>query len=485
MYSVRVHTELSNRLDAEFYSPEALLAIHRIYSVGEVSTLGNEITEGYRVVYHGTDSVANLPNNKKLGFLSPTQISSEGDIDFDCIDELPLYYKDQYPKGLAKSGELLIEVKGNVSKVAVVPGKFPQNLMISGSLYKATLSDKVDPHYALAFLKSKQGQLLKNRLTSNTIINYIGKEDLFSIPVLLIAPFAQKYIGDKVRQAERLRAWAKRLLAISDQNISANFKYSLVDSMKDHPRWMPSKLVSDISLGPEFARGTEGQQTFKNAVSFIDVIDSCKCGDPIKSEDRVEGRFPYYGASGPIDFHNEYNFDGTNLIVAQDGSIGCASVARGKIWANNHVWIVKINDLYDVDTIARYLDIHFPYWKGITTGSVVPKVTAENLLRLKLPLDVAKDKYTGELLRTSGCASVVAKKLVAVARFLVEALIEGKLTEQQLIDAQKALESDDTSLDRDILGLLTTKGLDDEGDPLFTDLEQLYELLAQCQQIDE
>ncbi|MGE9526958.1 restriction endonuclease subunit S, partial [Escherichia coli] len=122
------------------------------------------------------------------------------------------YYKDKYPKGLGKTGEILVEVKGNVSKVGIIPSTFPKNLMISGSLYKATLDPKrVDSHYVLAFLKSKHGQILKNRLTSNTIINYTAKDALYSIPVIELKEKAQKYIGDKVRQAERLRAWAKLL----------------------------------------------------------------------------------------------------------------------------------------------------------------------------------------------------------------------------------------------------------------------------------
>ena len=78
-----------------------------------------------------------------------------------------------------------------------------------------------------------------------------------------------------------------------------------------------------------------------------------------------------------------------------------------------------------------------------------------------------------------------AKGLTKAAKQLVESLIDGVLAEQQLIVSQKALESDDNSLDREILGRLTTKGLDGDGEPLFVDLDQLYDLLAQCQQMDE
>ncbi|WP_417552656.1 hypothetical protein [Marinomonas fungiae] len=213
MYKVRVLQEIDDRLDAEYYNPAALSTLKKMETKGKVTTFGSLVNEGYRVVYHGKDSINGLKDSELLPFLSPTQIDANGAISFDDADKLPLYYKNRYPKGLGKAGEILVEVKGNVSKVGIVPLEFPKNLMISGSLYKATLDPKrADSHYVLAFLKSKHGQILKNRLTSNTIINYIAKDALYSIPVIEFGEKAQKYIGDKVRQAEQLRAWAKQVV---------------------------------------------------------------------------------------------------------------------------------------------------------------------------------------------------------------------------------------------------------------------------------
>ncbi|MXF14084.1 restriction endonuclease subunit S, partial [Escherichia coli] len=137
----------------------------------------------------------------------------------------------------------------------------------------------------------------------------------------------------------------------------------------------------------------------RNSSKLSNFISKCKCGDPIKSEDRVPGPYFYYGASGPIDTHTEFNFNGKYLIIAQDGSIGCANVADGKFWANNHVWVLKVKDEYDIESICRFLDKHFPCWKGVTTGSVVPKVTSENLLNILIPIDIAKNREIGSKLR--------------------------------------------------------------------------------------
>lgn len=507
MYSVRVKKELGGRLDAEFYNPDALQAIERIRSVGEVSTLGDEIIEGYRVVYHGTDSVANFPENKRLGFLSPSQISAEGDIDFESVDELPMYYKEQYPRGLAKSGELLIEVKGNVSKVAVVPDEFPQNLMISGSLYKATLSVKADSRYALVFLRSKYGQLLKNRLTSNTIINYIGKEDLYSIPILLAAPHVQKYIGDKVRQAERLRAWAKSLQdQIRGLSSTAAIQKALT-VIGSASSWVPSEDLTPrldpkyygnralsvlhategagVPLGDlvvNICNGFEEREFFEDGIAYITVSEVSS------------GRLDL--SSAPL-IHRSTNIPSKArinrkcVLVVRTGSIGTAVKVDERdtnAVISSHLIKLEFDNEGVAAAVACFLNSEGGkvLLRKISYGAVQPQIGQDELLAIPIPQTVVD--RAEELLRLTTVyedSIRSAKRLVSTSKRLVEALIEGLLVQQQFIDAQKALDADDASLDRDILARLTTKGLDCDGDPLFPDLDKLYDLLAQSQQLDE
>jgi type I restriction enzyme S subunit len=71
---------------------------------------------------------------------------------------------------------------------------------------------------------------------------------------------------------------------------------------------------------------------------------------------------------------------------------------------------------------------------------------------------------------------VNAKSLVKCARFLVEALIEGKITEAELIAAGK-----DADADRALLTRLRVDGLDGAGTRLFPDIDALYELIELVQ----
>jgi type I restriction enzyme S subunit len=70
---------------------------------------------------------------------------------------------------------------------------------------------------------------------------------------------------------------------------------------------------------------------------------------PIKSEDRknMQGVYPYYGASGIIDYVNDWIFDETVILLGEDGanilsrSTPLAFVVSGKVWINNHAHVLR------------------------------------------------------------------------------------------------------------------------------------------------
>ncbi len=469
----------SRRIDPWHYQPEFFKKIAKVYSglggnelavlidnergvAGGATPLGAEYLSNGRVRFYRTSEVDEL----QIDFENAVYISDEDD--------------EKLQRSRLKDGDVLLTITGaKFGKSAVVnethlPGNISQH-----SVRFFPKPDELDPYFLVAYMNGVTGQIAIWREAYGATRPAIDFPGVRSLVVPIVGNIVQKYIGDKVRQAERLRAWAKASIANADELIAEKFKHQLANSMTKHPRRLPTKLLSTISLGPEFARATEGQDTFVDSSPLAKFTEYCKCGDPIRSEDRVTGIYPYYGASGPFDVHDEFNFDGEFLVVAQDGSIGCANVARGKIWANNHVWVIKVKSEYDLDAICRFLSQHFPYWKGVTTGSVVPKVTSENLLRVKVPDLIATDIAVGEYLRSANLSIHASISLTNAAKLLVEALIEGQLTEAELIATERALQTGNDQLDRQILNRLKTDGIDGQGQALFSDLDQLYSLLQQ------
>jgi type I restriction enzyme S subunit len=109
---------------------------------------------------------------------------------------------------------------------------------------------------------------------------------------------------------------------------------------------------------------------------------------PVKESDRRPGPYPYYGASGIVDYVEGYLFDGDYLLIAEDGEnlrtrqTPVAFMARGKSWVNNHAHIVTGND--KADTRFLMYAIEGTDISGYLTGAVMPKLTQGNLNKIEL-----------------------------------------------------------------------------------------------------
>ena len=112
---------------------------------------------------------------------------------------------------------------------------------------------------------------------------------------------------------------------------------------------------------------------------------------PLSAADRgvmTEKTYDYYGASGVIDKVEAYLFDGTYILIAEDGanlltrSKTLAFLATGKFWVNNHAHILKPrwggDDIFFVNLLESQ------DFSLFVTGAAQPKLTMENLGRFKL-----------------------------------------------------------------------------------------------------
>ena len=113
---------------------------------------------------------------------------------------------------------------------------------------------------------------------------------------------------------------------------------------------------------------------------------------PLSSAQREkrQGTFRYYGAQGVIDHVDDYIFDGTYLLIAEDGENlkskkqNIAQVVDGQFWVNNHAHIVQGNERCDTRFLC-YL-INSMDLSGYVTGSAQPKLSQANLNAITLSL---------------------------------------------------------------------------------------------------
>lgn len=105
---------------------------------------------------------------------------------------------------------------------------------------------------------------------------------------------------------------------------------------------------------------------------------------------RETGIYPYYGASGIVDYVKNYIFDGDYLLVSEDGAnlitrnTSIAFSITGKIWVNNHAHILKFENYYYQKFVEYYLN-YIDLSKYISTAAQ-PKLTKENLNKILIPV---------------------------------------------------------------------------------------------------
>ncbi|MCF7819817.1 restriction endonuclease subunit S [Candidatus Gracilibacteria bacterium] len=110
---------------------------------------------------------------------------------------------------------------------------------------------------------------------------------------------------------------------------------------------------------------------------------------PVTKGLRTNGEIPYYGASGIVDYVEDYIFDGDYLLISEDGanllarSTPIAFSACGKSWINNHAHVLEFETYEERRFIEFYLNSIdlTPY----ISGAAQPKLNKANLNKIPIP----------------------------------------------------------------------------------------------------
>jgi restriction endonuclease S subunit len=123
--------------------------------------------------------------------------------------------------------------------------------------------------------------------------------------------------------------------------------------------------------------------------------DCCECLDkhrkPIKESERNHGSVPYFGANGQQGWIDDFLFDESLVLVAEDGGHfhdrkrGVAYRIDGKSWVNNHAHILRPKSgALDIEFLHRILR-HYDFTPYIS-GSTRSKLTQGQLNEVLIPV---------------------------------------------------------------------------------------------------
>lgn len=318
-------------------------------------------------------------------FLQATDIETPF-INLDNIAYVDEHDWIKYPKGRVERGEVLIEVKGKIEKVAIVPDDFPEKVLITGSLYKMKPNDKINKFYLVTYLTTKYGVAFKERYKSNLLISFLNKEDLYRMPIPVLSDILQSVIEKLYKEATVLHTQSlvrfadvesnllKRLYLsnwqINPKNTSeklyscakeagrldAEYYQSTYDELFDKLKTFETKTLSQIvDIKKSIEPGSEAYQT--SGIPFIRVANLSKFG--LTTTDTYLSRDEYDGVIRPKK---------DTILLSKDGTVGIA---------------YKIEEDTDVITSGAILHLIIkddsvkPDYLTLVLNSIVVKMQAE------------------------------------------------------------------------------------------------------------
>lgn len=440
-------------------------------------------------------------------------------------------FEAEHEKARVVPGNIVIAAAGTVARAARVPNGIAYGA-INGSCARVVVPGEADG-FVLAYLTSRHGFLSLMRWAVGSVQKHLNLEDIPRVTVPWPDQVVLRYFGDKVRQAERLQSRAENLLTSATGLVDLLIDGAMTeDEIKAHDidrGWLASPQQQDT-----FGRAKHARTKFVDLTNRIDawyyqphlvaayqkIKASGNCqnlAEVIDNDRDVKGGATPLGAeylsSGTVRFYRTSEVSGMAVHAAhavfisdeQDREMARSRLADGDVLLTitgadfGHAGVitkrhlpgnisqhsVRFRPTIDASYLVAYLESSYGQrmiWRQ-AYGATRPAIDYPGVksLLIRVP-DPAVQKVIGDAVRSGVLARDCASWLVSGAKLLVEALIEGKITEDELVIAQKALERGDRAIDQAILSRLTEDGIDVVGKPpLFLDLDALYSVIDETQ----
>lgn len=213
-------------------------------------------------------------------------------------------------------------------------------------IYAQTLTTKYMNWVKLTSMRSGQPGINANEYSSYAVsIACIPEQQK-------IADFLST-IDEIIQSTEsELTAWQERKKGVMQKIFNREVRFK-ADDGSEFPEWEEKRL--------------------DEVVEFLDGLRK-----PLEAGERVAGPYPYYGASGIIDYVENYIFDDELVLLSEDGAniidrnYRVAFLAKGKYWVNNHAHVLRAVDSNVNYFICEQLE-SFDYRK-YNSGGAQPKL---------------------------------------------------------------------------------------------------------------
>ena len=304
--------------------------------------------------------------HKKTGdylLVTGTDFTSNHQVDFDhCVYVDEIRYTQDTNIQL-RANDILITKDGTLGKMAIID-KLPKPATLNGGLFVIRdATGRIHHKFILHYMLSSRFQSIIESNHTNGTIKHLTQALLTNFPFPI--PSLQEQT---------------RIVGILDTFTDSieNLKQQIAQRRKQYEHYRDQLLDLEGKEGVEIK-------------TLPDISVNCdRARRPITSSKRVSGSYPYYGASGIVDYVDGYIFDGDYLLISEDGANLLARTTpiafqiSGKSWVNNHAHVLQFKEMVTQKFVEIYLNmINLEPW---INGAAQPKLNQDNLNKIEIPI---------------------------------------------------------------------------------------------------
>lgn len=337
---------------------------------------------------YGIPAVAEEFSEDKVRYLRITDIDDYGNL---LENDKKSVSSPEIEKYILKEGDIVFARTGNSTGRTYFHEEKNGELAFAGFLIKFSLDEsKVNPKYLKYFTISKPYKQWVDNLSNGSTRGNINAKTFADCPIILPPRAQQDYLVRVLSSLEEKIQITNQINQELEAMAKTLYDYWFVQFDFPDQNGKPYK-----SSGGKMVYNPELKREIPEGWGVEKLGDITICHDskrvPLSSNDRelVKGKIPYYGATGIMDYVNDYIFEGDYVLMAEDGSVmtekGTPILQRisGKNWVNNHAHVLEPVKNHSCKLLMMLLkDVSV---MKIKTGSIQMKINQENMNKIVVP----------------------------------------------------------------------------------------------------
>ena len=231
--------------------------------------------------------------------------------------------------------------------------------------------EKVNPAFLTYFLLAPKQQYNLLSTANGATVAHVNLPTIRNLKIDLPELPAQHRIANILSRYDSLIENYQKQIKLLEEAAQRLYKEWFVDL--HFPGHENTKIVDGVPEGWE-------KKKVADVVVFYD-----KMRKPLSSMQRqsMEKIYPYYGAASLMDYVDNYLFDGTYLLMGEDGTVisnekyPMLQYVWGKFWVSNHAHVLQGKEPYSTEFI--YMMLKQMTILDVVTGAAQPKISQGRL----------------------------------------------------------------------------------------------------------